>query len=228
MAISKTQNYMVLNYSASPVCVSTKYDSFRIDGSEDGSPGSLPLSFDEIAVINNKSVVFKTGILRFEPEVQEDLYNALSIMNWKDILTQEQIEDTLLNPTLENMQKLLDIENEAYFERVRGAMVALKNSGADVSTKTEKIIERRREEFIKRQRKTSIRLTPKNVEEQKVTHTQEEFDSMKNELAELKAMMAQMLKMSASTETIDASKAAPVEKKQEKTSTNKQKAKSAK
>lgn len=192
MAISKTQNYLVLNHSASPVAVSTKYDSFLIDGGSEESPGSLPLSFDEIAVINSNSAAFKIGLLRFEPAVQAELYEALAIPNWRDIMTQAQIEDLLLHPTMEGMQKVLDIENEAYFERVRGAMVALKNLGADVTTNTERIIEGRRAEFAKRQRKSQIKLNPHETEKQAV-HTQEEFDSMKNELAELKEMMAKML-----------------------------------
>lgn len=218
MAISKTKNYLVLNYSASPVSVSTKYDSFLIDGGSEESPGSLPLSFDEIAVINSKSSAFKIGLLWFEPAVQAELYEALSIPNWQDIMTQKQIEDALLNPTMETTQKLIDIENDAYFERIRGAMVALKNAGADVTTKMENIIEQRRQEFAKRQRKTSIRLTSKEPEKQVATHSQEEFDNMKNELAELKAMMAQMLNSS-----VNKTVTPNVDEKPEKPTNNKQK-----
>lgn len=206
MAISKTKTYLVLNHSASPVGVSTKYDSFLIDGGSDTSPGSLPLSFDEIAVINSKSAVFKIGVLRFEPTVQAELYEALSIPNWEDIMTNEQIRDALLNPTLETSQKILAIENDAYFERIRGMMVSLRNTGADISSRVERMIEQRREELAKRQRKTSIRLAP-NEPEKNEAHSQEEFDNMKNELAELKAMMAQMLKASAGQPDIKEEKA---------------------
>lgn len=226
MAISKTQNYLVLNYSASPVGVSTKYDSFLVDGGSEESPGSLPLSFDEIAVINSKSVVFKIGILRFEPAVEAELYEALAIPHWQDILKQSQIEDILLHPNMEDMQRLLDIDNEAYFERVRGAMVSLKNRGADVANNTVRLIEARRTEFAQRKRKTALRLTPTAEKQTQAQHTQEEFDSMKNELAELKAMMAQMMKASEVKESKSAAKeetkTAP---KQEKQTTTKQKAK---
>lgn len=196
MAISKTKNYLVLNPSASPVSVSTKYESFLIDGGNEESPGSLPLSFDEIAVINSKSPVFKIGILRFDPAVEAELYEALSIPNWKDILTQEQIEEMLISGTMEDLQRLIAIENEAYFGRVRGALVALKNAGADVSTRAADIINARYDELAKHKRKTAIRLTPKEPEKT-TSHSQEEFDSMKNELAELKAMMAQMMSATA-------------------------------
>lgn len=191
MAISKTRNYLVLNHSASPVAVSTKYDSFMVDGGTPESPGSLPLSFDEIAVVNSKSPVFKIGILRFEPAYEAELYEALSIPNWKEIMTDEQIEDALLNPTMETSQKILDIQNDAYFERVRGAMVGLRNAGVDITVKMERMIEQRREEFARRQRKTSIRLVPN--EPQKTAPSQAEFDAMKEQLAQMQAMMAKMM-----------------------------------
>lgn len=202
MSISKTKNYLVLNHSASPVSVSTKYDSFMIDGGSEESPGSLPLSFDEIAVINSKSSVFKIGVLRFEPAVQAELYEALSIPNWEDIMSYEQIKDALLNPTMEDFQKILSIENEAYFERIRGVMISLRNSGADVSVNTARIMEKRREELTRHQRKTAIKLTPHEPE--KPTHSQEEFDAMKNELAEMKAMMARLLNADKTTDTVPA------------------------
>ena len=214
MAISKTRNYLVLNHSASPVAVSTKYDSFMVDGGSPESPGSLPLSFDEIAVVNSKSPVFKIGILRFEPAYEAELYEALSIPNWKDILTNEQIEDALINPTMETSQKILDIQNDAYFERVRGALVGLRNAGVDITVKMERMIEQRREEFARRQRKTSIRLVPN--EPVKAALSQEEFDSMKEQLAAMQAMMERMM---ASQTTEDVEKPAQKDSKKGKTTT---------
>lgn len=192
MSISKTQNYLVLNHSASPVCVSTKYDSFIIDGGSPESPGSLPLSFDEIAVINSKSQVFKIGILRFEPRFEAELYEALAVPRWQEIMTQWQIEDALINPTLETTQKILDIENEAYFERIRGAMISLRNRGVDITVKMEHMVEQRHEELMRRQRKTSIRLIPQ--EDEVVAPSQAEFDAMKEQLAAMQAMMAELMK----------------------------------
>lgn len=204
MAISKTKNYLVLNYGASPVGVSTKYDSFLVDGGSLESPGSLPLSFDEIAVINSKSSVFKIGALRFEPQYEAELYEALSIPNWKDIMTQEQIEDALLNPTMETSQRIISIENDAYFERIRGAMISLKNEGADISVKMERMIERRREEFAHRQRKTAIRLVPNEPE--KPAPSQEEFDDMKAQLAAMQEMMAKLMGNNVAKESAPESK----------------------
>ncbi len=192
MGISKTKNYLVLNYSASPVSISTKYDSFLVDGGSPESPGSLPLTFDEIAVVNSKSPVFKIGLLRFEAAFERDLYEALSIPGWETILTERQIQDALTNPTMETSQQILDIENDAYFERVRGVMVGLRNAGVDIPGKIERMIEQRRLELARRQRKTEIRLVPN--EQAQPAPSQEEFDEIKAQLAAMQEMMAKLVK----------------------------------
>lgn len=199
MSISKTKNYLVLNYSASPVGISTKYDSFLVPGGSLESPGSLPLTFDEIAVVNSKSPVFKIGLLRFDPEYEAELYEALSVPGWKEILTEEQIQDALTNPTMESSQKILDIENDAYFERVRGVMIGLRNAGVDIPGKIERMIEQRRLELVRRQRKTEIKLVPNEPE--KPAPSQKEFDDMKAQLAAMQEMMAKLMGNSAAKES---------------------------
>lgn len=91
--LDKGKNYMVLNYGSSPVCVQTRYESILIPGGSREAPASLPLSVDEILQINNNSPLFKCGVLFFEPEYAEELYDACRIKNWRDILTDEQIEE---------------------------------------------------------------------------------------------------------------------------------------
>lgn len=192
MSISKTQNYLVLNYNSSPVSVSTKHESYLINGGTVESPGALPLTYDEIAVINSTSPAFKIGLLGFEESVREEMYNALCIPNWQDILTAERIEYILLNPNMEDLAKILAIENVAYFERIRGVLMGLKNAGYDVSSKVDRMIEQRRRELANHQRKTSIKLVPAEKPEEKPS--KEEFDAMKAQLTAMQEMMAQMLK----------------------------------
>jgi len=188
MAISKTKNYLVLNYNPSPVAISTKHESYLVEGGTKNSPGTLPLTFDEISVVNSNSLAFKIGLLRFEPEYEQEFYEALSVPNWQDIFTIEQIEDALLHPTIETSQRILAIENDAYFERIRGVMIGLKNSGVDISGKIERMIEERRRELARRQRKTNITLVAKPEES-----ASSEVDELKAQLAQMQEMMAQMM-----------------------------------
>lgn len=191
MAISKTKNYLVLNYSPSQVAISTKYESYLVPGGTLEYPGTLPLTFDEIAVVNSTSPVFKIGLLRFEPKDEEEMYDALSIFDWRDILTEEKIEDILLHPTKEDLERILAIENIAYFERVRGVLIGMKSAGIDVSNRVDNLMEKRRIELAKHQRKTSIQLVERVKPEDQPS--KEEFDSMKQQLADMKAMMEKLM-----------------------------------
>lgn len=190
MAISKTKNYLVLNYNMSPVAVKTKYDSFLIDASVGGAPGSLPLTIDEIQVINSNSPVFKVGLLRFEECEQADIYETLRIEDWQDIMTDTDIKDILLNPTVVGLQKILNIESDIYFERVRGIFMGLKNSGADLSIQVCNVIDGRRAELVAHKRKSEIQVRPSSDRPKQVD--QKEVEDLKRQLDEMRKMMAEM------------------------------------
>ena len=211
MPISKTKNYLVLNYNPSPVAVSTKHDSFLIAGGTQNEPTSMPFTIDEITAINSGSPVFKIGLLFFEPEDQEDIYHELRIDKWQDILRDEDIERIMLDPSVDGLQKFLDIENDAYFERVRGVFVGLKNAGADLSTNVEKVINGRYKELVARKRKSEIRLTPV----QATTPDAELKDKIKAQADAMAAMQAQMQAMqdmiTKFMAPVESSKSAPID-----------------
>ena len=92
----------------------------------------------------------------------------------------------MLNPTLDGMQTLLSIENDAYFERIRGIYMGLINTGADISNKVATMMEARRQEFAKNQRKTKIILTP---------HEDKTASDKDQRIAELEANMETMRRM---------------------------------
>lgn len=192
MAISKTKNYLVLNYGHSPVGISTRHENYLIPGAEGDTPASLPLTIDEIQVVNSNSPVFKVGMLRFEEKDEKDIYEELRIPNWQDILTDKDIEDILLNPTAETLQKLVSIDSEPYYERIRGVYMGLKGSGAAISLNVSNAIEARRDELLRHKRTTDILVTA-NPDGQSKAASSEEVDDLKRQLAEMQAMMAKMM-----------------------------------
>lgn len=192
MAISKTKNYLVLNYGHSPIGISTRHENYLIPGAEGDVPASLPLTIDEIQVINSNSPVFKVGMLRFEEKDEKDIYEELRIPNWQDILTDKAIEDILLNPDAESLQKLISIESEPYYERIRGVYMGLKSSGAAISLNVSNAIEARREELLRHKHTTDIRVTA-NPNGQSKAASSEEVDDLKRQLAEMQEMMAKMM-----------------------------------
>lgn len=191
MGISKTKNYLVLNYNSSPVAVRTKHESFLVPGGTQESPGTLPFTIDEISAINSNSLAFKIGLLRFEERDQSDIYAELRLDGWKDILTDKEIENLLLTPTMDGLQKIIDIQNDAYFERVRGVFSGLKSAGADLSTKVETVITKRYKELMDHKRASEIRLTPvsdKNAPDA----TKVELEAMRAQMAQMQEMLAKL------------------------------------
>ena len=116
----------------------------------------------------------------------------MKIFDWKDILTNKEIEDILLNPTLEGLQKLINISDDSTFERVRGILVKIKNSNSyDLSNRVINVIEARHKELQRRIAKTQIVLQPRDVSSSKIEN--EEVKDLKTQLAEMQKMMAQMM-----------------------------------
>ena len=194
--LDKNKTYLVLNYGGSPVAVSTRHESCIIPGGTNEQPSSMPFSLDEIIQINSNSPVFKMGLLWFEKEFEKDIYEECRIRNWQDILSNEEIEDTIIHPTLAKLEKLLSIENEQYFERCYGIYIGLKNASYAITQNVENIMLARRKELRNRKYKTGILLTKKEtnaLSEEAFKETQEQNKKLSQKVEELTAMVAQLL-----------------------------------
>ena len=187
--LNKTKTYLILNPCSSPVAISTRDDSFIVPGGTKDAPGSLPFSIDEIIQINAGSPVFKTGCLYFEEEYEADIYNELRIRNWKDILREEDVEDIILNPTIEKLQKVLDIESDFYFERLYGIYIGMKNANYAIPANVQTVFSMRHKEFKNGKRKSGIVLTKKeSAESSEVAELKEKLKKMEQMMARLAAV----------------------------------------
>lgn len=179
-------SYMVLNYNTSPVCIKTRYSSEVVPAGNDKNPSGIPLSLDDIIYVNNTGNAFKIGLLRFDSEYEDELYKELRISDWKDILTNNEIYDIILNPDISRLERLLVIDNQMYFDRVYGAFLGLRNAGANISTKVDDIMRVRRKELKEHKRKSNIVLTAK-------AHESNENADIK--MAEMQKQIAEMQKL---------------------------------
>lgn len=196
MSLDRSRNYLVLNYNSSPVVIETRYESTVIPGGTREEPSSLPLSIDEILQVNNNSPFFKCGILFFEEEFAEELYNECRIKNWQSILTDEQIEDIILHPTIESLQIIVDIQTEVYFERCYGIYIGLMNANYSVPANVVKLMKIRRGEFRRKKYKSEISLTPKDVAPSVSSEELNETKAQVNELtATVKAQQEQIAQL---------------------------------
>lgn len=181
----------VLNKSDSFCALATNINpiGYAFEPSRDGEPYAIPLTYSEIRVANTQSDVFRNGILWFDVEVQEDVYNKLGIRDWENILSDEQIRSIILKPTTDGLKKLINIKDPAYFERVRGMMVMLKNAGIyDISTRVVEAIIARYQELCNGKKISSIVIASTsqndehNVDELVKAKLEEEKEKLKEQL----------------------------------------------
>lgn len=193
-----TQNINVLNYNDNEVFVDSSKEHYKFNASRDGkTPTIISMPLSELQNISSNTDIIVTGWLTFDDEFKEEIYKELRIHNWKEILTNEDIRNILTKPTMEGLQKIIDIENQTYFDRIRIVMFKLMNDGVDITTKVARIVNKRYEELQKRQRKSSIILTKKDtaISADKVKELSEQNASLQNQLDEMRKMMEQMMVM---------------------------------
>ena len=175
----------VYNWGSSVVCIHTKNDDYSVEAEKDGQPGFVSLMWSEVEWVVGKSNAFQAGLLEFDPNEADELYTALKIDKTK-IIFMKDIEDIIVNPDIEKMQRLIDTTNAQIIERIRGVLVKMVNEGKDISNKTIDIINARAHELRRGQHKSRIIITPA---EKFVPASSDEVDNLKNQIAELKQMI---------------------------------------
>lgn len=194
-----TQNINVLNYNENEVFVDSSKEHYKFNASRDGkTPSVIPISLSELQNICSNTDIIVTGWLTFDDDVKEEVFKELRIANWQDILSNEDIAEILTNPTMEGLQKIINIENQTYFDRVRIIMFKLMKQGVDITTKVNRIVEQRYDELRNRQRKSSIVLTKKDANRtyatpDEVKELSAQNAALQNQLDEMKKMMEQMM-----------------------------------
>lgn len=199
--------YELYNYRFSPVCVKTKNDGFVISPCDNnGNPSTFPVELDDIRYIHSSTNAFKIGLLRFAPEDEQELYeDVLKMHDWRKLLTVDEIKEILEKPTIEGLQKLLDIENITQFDEVRGLLMWMTGRGVDIPTRVSKLIERRYKELQSGKYKTAIKVTPKETSSDSQA---EEIAALKKQMAEMARLLAEATapKTTNATETLDTTK----------------------
>lgn len=210
MAINKDKTYFLYNYGGSAVSVTTKTGSYLLQGGTKDSPFVMPFSYDEIATINATGCALKCGLVFPSEDEKQTVYEEIChIIDWQNILTNDEIEDVLLNPTAEGLQKIVDIKNELYFERVYGIYISLVNAMEDVRPKVKAVVEARMNEFQNKQRVSKI--VVKDIKETQSASVNEEIERLReqNKLL-MEKMEAFMAAVNATPVTADVPVPAPV------------------
>lgn len=213
MTISKDKTYLVFNYSASKVSLFVRdgQPSYLFDSGTKDEPCAIPLTIDEIISANANGGAFRNGLLFFEPEHEDAIYQTLRIKDYKNILKDWEIEDIILHPTSDGLKLLLGVTNDAYFNRIIGCYTVLKNAFADIPAQSKYILDARIDEYRSGKRATEIvvkeivssesqieKLTAQLDEQKNITENlARENEKLKAELAQLNAKTKRTQKASA-------------------------------
>ena len=196
--LNELKHISVLNYNENSVYITiAPKRSVKVEPAYDGEPSTLPLTLDEIKYVNNTSV-FKSGVLEFQPDLEDDLYNELRIDRDK-VLKLHEIRNILLNPTKDGLTKIISITSLADFDRVRGQFQKLKNEGYRLTLDVAEIIEKRTKELFSGKTTSNFLIEKVNTETENIKRMNE----LEKQLEEMKIMLAQALQSKSETPVIN-------------------------
>lgn len=203
MALDK-DNILVLSYNENKVCVNGANEAYNFNPSNGIDPVINIMSLKDLQFINSNTGLIKTGWLTFQEDEKEEIFKELHIRDWENILTNEMIKDIMLNPSIEGLQKLIDITDEVYFDRVRIILHILITDGEDISSRVKNIVDARYKELVRKQRKTSIVLSQKDisVSNSKAKELEAQNAELKSQLEEMQKMMSQLMEMQKQNTTV--------------------------
>ena len=177
----------VLNYNENCVCINiAPGKSLKFDESSFGQPTTIPLTLDEIKYINNGNA-FKTGLLEFPENIEDELYEELRIDKNK-VLKLRDISNILLNPTKSGLQKIVGINNLSDFDRVRGQFQKLKSDGYKLTLDIANIIDTRTKELFNNQIRTNI-----VIDDADIPANDSRVQELERQLEEMKMLVQQAL-----------------------------------
>lgn len=162
-----------------------------IDGSRNGKYEFADITWEDVCYINDTTNIIKYGMISFDKDDERAIYKELGISDWENILFEETIEDIILHPTMEKLQKIIEIKDIITLERVRGKLLYFINTGADISTNTINVINGRWFEFNHSQRVSKIELVSTKATK---PADEKEVSELKDEVAALREIVTQLTK----------------------------------
>jgi len=156
----------------------------------DGEPTMNFVDFEEIEYAHSRGKVFNIGLLIFAEEDREGMYDALGVKNWKNrVWFNNVIEDIIMHPTVDKMQRVIDIKDLITFERVRGMMVRFMNEKRDVSQNVINLINARYRELNAGVSTSKIVIRPADIE---TAVSADEVADLKKQLAEMQELVKKL------------------------------------
>lgn len=207
MQTIETPTYPLYNYSTSKIIVALRDGSVVVEGGTRDQPGVYPFTLMELQQIASSSPVIQVGYLRPAKEDAKFIYETLRIRNWEDILTEEDIEQMVLHPTVEGLTKLISIKDAFYYERVYGIFIGLKNVNAPMADNVSRLLKGRYKELQKGKINTDYVIKERDIPSMETfmavdkSVNADEVAALKNEISDKDAIIAELRKQLAAQTT---------------------------
>ena len=85
--------------------------------------------FGDVQMMNNKSYLIREGVLTFDEDIEDEIYKSLNIFPDKNVnfFKKKDILKIILNPTNENIEKIIQITSKTTMERIKGILTKIIN-----------------------------------------------------------------------------------------------------
>lgn len=139
---------------------------YKFEAMDDDTPYETILPLSDIRHINSRSSIFRDGILRIEPEKEDEVFKVCGIVRKSEnYITTEEIQDIIIAPSAEKLQKFLEITSPVTMDKVRNVLVELDNTDEyDISMRVFDVINNRMKELNVGKRKSEIVIKKKKNE----------------------------------------------------------------
>jgi hypothetical protein len=179
--ISDAQYITILNENNCPVYTPslTNPMGLKFDACKDGIPSELPITFSEFRYITKRTNAFAEGLLMVEPELEDEALKTVGIYKKSvNFLTNEEIEDIIINPTTEKLQRIINVTSIVAMDKIRIILCRLNNADEyDIAIRVYDVINARYSEVCKGKVTSNIKITKRKNE----THKEIETGIVENE-----------------------------------------------
>lgn len=160
--------------------------AYQLDPKEKGVPSYVSIPFKVVRNNSRKSQCIKNGMIRFNPEVEDEIYRALGINpeRSKNFLNKNEITRMVIDTKDSDYKKVLEMDDINIIESILAEIVSLKNTlNYDISEKFEAYVKARLEELQEGKVKTELVYEPSKNEEllMSLNEEEEEEDCLEEE-----------------------------------------------
>ena len=211
MSIREKNDIRVYNEMPAQVNLVGQYRKYVFPAAVGGVPSMNLVDFADIEYAHHRSSVFSNGLLVFDENEREEIYNELRFYDWKDkVWFESDIKDVVENPTIESMQRIIDTTSLATIERIRSKVVYAVNHNKNISNKVVTSVNTRYNEISSGIRKSKIVVKPTDVATKSAADLR--VEALEKQLKEMTELMA---KMAANMNAATAQEDEPVQPKEE-------------